>query len=565
MNNENKKIYLDGAEKKLAQILSSPDWESKKVWQNHRDEWPMFYNLTPVRKNLLSWLDWGNEPLKVLELGAGTGILTSYFSSLKNVSKIVSVEGSPARAELIRLRCQNDNRVNAIAANIQDYQDEEKYDVVTLIGVLEYAGKYTQSLDPFQDMLNKAASFLKPDGRLILAIENQLGHKYLAGGKEDHYGLAWEGVGGYPHYNGVRTFDKSTLTQMLKRAGLDCQNWYYPFPDYKMPDLILSEQSFATPGFDWLALLDLPTLDYNFGRQSLFNERALLKQLTLNGKPSGFMNSFLIMASPSNKIKTQSENLLAVSLRSDVHKQFLSEKYFILNSQTDQIKVQDKAGNLSEYHKDYHNLFHLIVDAWLARDFKQTADYLKMWHNSVKSHSYNDSQAAQNFFDFSQKNLGEKVYQDSSAWLPGNYLDLLSQNLLYQAKTGDLKIIDQEWSAPTTLPVQLVLDRGMFYLLKKIRQFSGVGILNKQGNWNLPAELSQSLPAELTMNDFRSFSYFEFWFQHIVHKSGDFNYCLTSADFKKIKTQMASEVNAGRGQTAVISKIKKILKKFITK
>ena len=39
-------------------------------------------------------------------------------------------------------------------------------------------------------MLQRVRSLLKPEGKLIVAIENQLGLKYFAGAPEDHLGQA---------------------------------------------------------------------------------------------------------------------------------------------------------------------------------------------------------------------------------------------------------------------------------------------------------------------------------------------------------------------------------------
>lgn len=52
---------------------------------------------------------------------------------------------------------------------------------MSLIGVLEYSGKYVPGEDPYEAVLSFAFKTLNEDGYLLLAIENQLGHKYLAG------------------------------------------------------------------------------------------------------------------------------------------------------------------------------------------------------------------------------------------------------------------------------------------------------------------------------------------------------------------------------------------------
>lgn len=73
----------------------------------------------------------------------------------------------------------------------------ERFDVVTLIGVLEYARKYFSvepGNDPVKATLEKARRMLKPGGVFLLAIENQLGLKYFAGRPEDHNGVPMYGI-----------------------------------------------------------------------------------------------------------------------------------------------------------------------------------------------------------------------------------------------------------------------------------------------------------------------------------------------------------------------------------
>ena len=57
-----------------------------------------------------------------------------------------------------------------------------------MIGVLEYQGSYTNSENPYKDFLKKIKQLLKPNGKLLIAIENQYGLKYWCGAREDHTG-----------------------------------------------------------------------------------------------------------------------------------------------------------------------------------------------------------------------------------------------------------------------------------------------------------------------------------------------------------------------------------------
>src|SRR5204863_10202573 len=106
--------------------------------------------------------------------------------------------GSLARARVAASRCRDLDNVVVLCDNFEAVDIAQRFDLVTLIGVLEYSRLYVGGDDPVQAMLGKARARLAPGGRLVLAIENQLGAKYLAGAPEDHLGEPWVGVmGGY--------------------------------------------------------------------------------------------------------------------------------------------------------------------------------------------------------------------------------------------------------------------------------------------------------------------------------------------------------------------------------
>ena len=94
----------------------------------------------------------------------------------------------------------------------------EKYDYITLIGVFEYGESYIQSKTPYVDFLKIIAGHLKPNGKIVMAIENRFGLKYWAGCTEDHFGTLFEGLEGYPVTNGVKTFTKKGIDRHFEEG-----------------------------------------------------------------------------------------------------------------------------------------------------------------------------------------------------------------------------------------------------------------------------------------------------------------------------------------------------------
>ena len=140
------------------------------------------------------------------------------------------------------------------------------------------------------DFLRTIARHLKPEGKIILAIENRFGLKYWAGCTEDHFGTLFEGLEGYPSTKGVKTFTKKELTNILEKAGNLKASWYYPFPDYKLPMTIYSDRRLPLKG-------ELNRMETNFDRLrlQLFQESSVYDSLLDNDMFPEFSNSFLLL------------------------------------------------------------------------------------------------------------------------------------------------------------------------------------------------------------------------------------------------------------------------------
>ena len=97
--------------------------------------------------------------------------------------------------------------MEVVCGALEAFEDRDGFDLVCLIGVLEYAGcGMGETAEPVT-FLESAAQNLRPNGALLVAIENQIGLKYLIGYEEDHLGRPWVGVEGYGQGEGVETFE----------------------------------------------------------------------------------------------------------------------------------------------------------------------------------------------------------------------------------------------------------------------------------------------------------------------------------------------------------------------
>jgi SAM-dependent methyltransferase len=278
--------YSDGdIEDELLEIVKSHHSYEKILANDSR--WPILYHLSPIRQNIINWYPF-KENASCLEIGGGCGAITGALCD--SLAEVKVVELSKRRASINFERHKAYSNLEIIVANLNDIKFDQTFDYITLNGVLEYAGSFTKTDEPYKDFLKQIKKYLKPDGKLIIAIENRYGLKYFSGSKEDHTAKEFDGITGYVNNDTVRTFGKIELETLLKESGYPAQEFYYPHPDYKMPMEIYSS--------DWLPnteslLSQAPNFDY--AKYELFNETHAYQGIIENNKFEFFANSFLVI------------------------------------------------------------------------------------------------------------------------------------------------------------------------------------------------------------------------------------------------------------------------------
>jgi SAM-dependent methyltransferase len=278
--------YSDGnIEDELLDIVKSDKSIDEVLASDNR--WPILYHLSPIRQNIINWYPF-KDNATLLEVGGGCGAITGALCD--GVSEVKVVELSKKRSSINLERNKDRDNLEIFVGNLNDIKFKEKFDYITLNGVLEYAGSFTDTNEPYKDFLLNIKKLLKPDGKLLIAIENRYGLKYFAGAKEDHTGKEFDGITGYIGNENVRTFGKKELEVLLKESGYPKQDFYYPHPDYKMPLEIYSEKYLPTVH---ASLENAPNFDAN--RLELFDEKMAYKGIIENGQYEFFANSFFVV------------------------------------------------------------------------------------------------------------------------------------------------------------------------------------------------------------------------------------------------------------------------------
>jgi SAM-dependent methyltransferase len=102
------------------------------------------------------------DPRSVLDLGLGHGFATDIFSD--RCARHVVLEGSPAVIQNFKLKFP-DNRSEVIETYFEEFDTEERFDLIVMGFILEHVD------DPLL-ILNRFRKFLTPTGKLFVAVPN---------------------------------------------------------------------------------------------------------------------------------------------------------------------------------------------------------------------------------------------------------------------------------------------------------------------------------------------------------------------------------------------------------
>lgn len=305
-----KDLYSDGdiEDTILYMVRNGIDFEELP---GRQVEFPMIYHLSQVRENILAWYPFG-EHCRILEIGAGCGAITGLLC--RKAERVVAVELSKRRAQINFERNKSYENLEIMVGNLNEMEFHESFDYVVLNGVLEYAMSFTRGEQPYHSFLKKMGDFLAPGGRLLVAIENRLGLKYFAGAPEDHTDLYFLGIDRYRDNHTVRTFSKTELLQLLEESGFPFCHVYYPYPDYKFPTEIFTDETLISGGYG----KSYPVYTENY--LQLFQEETCARSLMKEGVMDTFVNSFLVDAGKEELIRDR--EILYVKLNQERSSRF---------------------------------------------------------------------------------------------------------------------------------------------------------------------------------------------------------------------------------------------------
>ncbi|UYO94034.1 glycosyltransferase [Pollutimonas sp. M17] len=469
--------YSDGdeSENRLAEVIGQARDLSVLSPELRRQctDWPSTYHLSAARANLLRPFQ-GELKGDILEIGSGCGAITRYLGECG--ATVLALEGSMRRAAMTRSRTRDLSQVTVLAESFDRFEPSQQFDVITLIGVLEYANLFTQASSPPLALLKRVRMLLKPDGLLLLAIENQMGLKYFAGAPEDHLGVAMYGIEGRYRSDQPQTFGRQALHGLIEAAGFSDTRFMAPLPDYKLPASIVTQAGLDDAEFDAGALAwQSVNADPQLPARMNFALELAWPEIFKNGLGLELANSFLIRAGGKPPEKCAARTL-AYHYSTGRVPQYCKETLFVRAPDQghvllhyEPIRAPLKAGQTADTEPPIryahpstapyvrgHTLSWEFVQA-ITRDGWSIDDVARLVERHVQALRTVLADAAPS-----------AEWNDPDTVLPGRAFDLVPQNIVIQAD-GTPAAIDEEWELDNGIPLGRLLFRSLLLMLASIR------------------------------------------------------------------------------------------------
>ncbi|QXA74619.1 glycosyltransferase [Klebsiella aerogenes] len=457
--------YSDGdyEEQRLAKIIASAKDISifSSELRNQCIDWQTLYHLSSQRGNILRPFQ---DKLrgKVLEIGAGCGAITRFLG--ENGGQILALEGSQRRAAIASSRTRDLDNITVLAERFDDFQTDEKFDAITLIGVLEYASMFSSAEHAANAMLEKIRGFLKPDGFLFIAIENQLGLKYFAGAPEDHLAKPMYGVEGRYKSGEPETYGKVAIEQLLKGSGYHAVEFMAPFPDYKMPTSIITERGcklseFDAGAFAWQTVAADPQLPAMLN----FSLTDAWPVIFRNNLGMDLANSFLIAATVADYPATDA-NILAYHYSTQRKPAYVKETIFSSDNAAVNIHYEKLAESAETEQGNY--ICRIVDKPVYHNGFPFSFKFVTLF----TSPEWRIAQVVtllREYLAHLQLLLAGKGHStDLHQTIPGEFIDALPQNIIID-NSGQPHLFDCEWAAPKPIETTYLLFRTLNILLRQ--------------------------------------------------------------------------------------------------
>jgi len=308
------------------------------------------------------------------------------------------------------------------------------------------------------EIIDSLKKYLKPDGVIILILNNKFGIKRFAIVEEFERTIKGLGEG----------YTKNQIEDKLEDCGYKNYKFYYPLPDYHVANVIFSDD--YLPEYNNTKLIN--NYYYPENTKLLFREGNCLKEITKSNMFSEFTNSYLIEInnrSPEKFIGFNNLRKDEYRLCTKIYNDYVIKESTNINDNkqinriVNNIEILNKLGmktlDSNNENKIYSKfishktLDQNIVDSILNSNINNAIEMIKEYYQFLKEKFKNNKTNQIN------KTYFENIENISDLYIIKNgVVDLVFENV-FKLDTEYL-FFDQEWFAEN-IPLEFVLYRAI--------------------------------------------------------------------------------------------------------
>lgn len=359
--------------------------------------------------------------------------------------------------------------------NIKKLSLNGEYDYITLIGTFEYATTILDDYKCYSEFLRKLKKHLKPNGIILIAIDNRLGVKYLTGGKYKNYSYIFEGMEKKIQRGQANLLTKQELIKFIKEAEFNNFKFYYPLPDYRFINSIFTDEFMPKSSHSKI----LYPVNYDYGSTILYNEINIFKQICDIGQFDNFTNSYIVEISNDeikndicfvnyNNFRKDKYKLLLTIKKDEVEKIPESEEAIshvrCIERNTNKLKelgfdvLEKIEGNkiISPFEKE-KELDKKLVETLEQYGKEVFKHEIRKWYNFILEKLPIELEYEDDVFKKYNINILQEP-KEKLRFVKDGYIDLAFENVF--CKNGGYLLYDQEWYLEN-VPIEFILYRAL--------------------------------------------------------------------------------------------------------
>lgn len=455
----------------IADLILNNDLKDYSEIMQKSDSIKVINALSDIRRNIISWYPF-KKNASILEINANYGEITQELCI--KFSKVTSVERSLEKARTISKRLDKYENIDIIVGDLKDIVFDTKFDYVLINGIEE--NRY--SLDKYLDF---SKLYLNNNGVILFTCDNKFGLKtYNFNSQIDEEN---------------KCLSKKEIENYLKKYGYKKYKFYYPLPNYKLPNVIFSDKHLPncetilrdTTIFDKYEII---ACDERKRYQQIINEDSLLFPF--------FANSYLVeVSNKDNNIefvtfsnsRKEKYRVKTVIFDDIVHKEVGNEKgsqhfYGIIEN----IKILKKL-NVEMLDSFDENIIYSIrikqepLDKILIEKFEngQKEEAIALIDEFIKEISnklqINCDEKENNIFEKYNIKIEEEL-NEKMTYIKYGFFDLIFQNCFYI--DNKFYFYDQEWMEEN-IPLEFIIFRAIYYLANSKDEIDRIDLYERFG------------------------------------------------------------------------------------